>query len=314
MSPRFLLGAVLIAAGCASDIRCADGSKTKAPSSADVPVEVSREAPLPPNTAQALALSDAALSADPQAKGADGRVIFTYGSAIPTIVCALMHVTEIDMEPGETIAKDGIDIGESTEVLVSPRHAGSGRDAYDYLVIKPKSGALNTETTMTVGTDKRVYYFRLRTTDGKFLARIAFAYPDEVARAKRVQEETVAAAKLRAALPAPTPPPVKPWHYAIKKKGQDANFFVPQSVGDDGAHTYIEFSQDVRAHGLPVLEIRGPSGPIAANSHWETNTLIVDALFADGCLLEGVGRKQQRVCIHNETPGKKFGGEPHGGD
>jgi hypothetical protein len=32
---------------------------------------------------------------------------------------------------------------------------------------------------------------------------------------------------------------------------------------------------------------------------------VVDALFEDGCLLQGVGKKQQSVCIHNEKLGKE---------
>jgi type IV secretory pathway VirB9-like protein len=103
----------------------------------------------------------------------------------------------------------------------------------------------------------------------------------------------------------PPPPPVKSWKYSLKKKGRDAEYIVPISVGDDGAHTHIQLPQEARTRGLPVLQIRDATGPIPANSHWDNTTLIVDALFEDGCLLEGVGRKQQRVCIHNEQLGKE---------
>jgi type IV secretion system protein TrbG len=274
----------------------------------DLPLQLSREAPLPANTREALALSQASLDADPQAKAApDGRVLLTYGAGTPTLICALLKVTEIDLEPGETVVKDGVDVGDSPEFHAVVRHAGSGPTGYDYLVLKP-TGA-NVETTMTVGTDRRVYYFRLRATENQFISRVAFAYPqnEAAARAKALKEQSLARALVKPdsaphmAEIAPTPA-FKPWKYSIKKKGRDADYLVPVSVGDDGAHTQIQLTQEARMRGLPVLQIRDATGPIPANTHWEEhNKLIVDAIFEDGCLLEGVGRKQQRVCIHNES-------------
>jgi type IV secretory pathway VirB9-like protein len=80
---------------------------------------------------------------------------------------------------------------------------------------------------------------------------------------------------------------------------------LPVSVGDDGSRTEIQLLQQVRKLGLPAFEITGAAGPIPANSHWEENKLIVDALFDRGCLLSGVGKSQQRVCIHNDTDKKE---------
>jgi type IV secretion system protein VirB9 len=302
-SSRFLCCAFLASAALAQVPH-----KTKNTEKLDLPLQLSREAPLPESARGALALSEAALTVDPGAKaGPDGRVILTYGSGTPTIVCALLNLTEIDLEPGESVAKEGIDLGDSAEFIVAVRHVsrGEGEGGYDYLVVKPK--AANIETTMTVGTDRRVYYLRLRSTEDKFLTRVAFAYPAEAA-AKALQEQASLlklqglTPDLPTALP-PPPPPVKPWKYTTKTKGRDLGYLIPLSVGDDGAHTHthIRFSEQARVRGLPVLQIRDASGPIPANSHWEDNTLIVDALFEDGCLLEGVGRKQQRVCIHNES-------------
>jgi P-type conjugative transfer protein TrbG len=284
----------------------------------DLPLQLSREAPLPQNAQEALTLSQAAIDADPKATaGTDGRVILTYGTGTPTIICALLKVTEIDLAPGEAIVKDGVDLGDSTEFLVVTRHAGSGANAYDYLIIKPK--VQDIETTMTVGTSRRVYYFRLRSTENRFISRVAFSYPEEEAKARqelalamsRAQDAAASALPSRASagqhnleLP-PPPPPVNSWKYSLKKKGRDAEYIVPISVGDDGAHTHIQLPQEARTRGLPVLQIRDATGPIPANSHWDNTTLIVDALFEDGCLLEGVGRTQQRVCIHNEQLGKE---------
>jgi P-type conjugative transfer protein TrbG len=297
---------LFVPAFCA--LALAQTQKPKLSADKDLPLQLSRETPLPANSRVALALSQKAMEADLDAKpGSGGRVILTYGAGTPTIICALLKVTEIDLEPGETISKDGVDLGDSTEFLVSTRRAGTGRDAYDYLVLKPS--AQDIETTMTVGTDRRVYYFRIRSTENQFLSRVAFSYPEEeTVKAKALQEQSLILTQRQVASLAaapPPPPPVKKWSYTIRKKGRDADYLVPLSVGDDGAHTHIQFSEEARTRGLPVLQIRDATGPIPANSHWETNTLIVDALFKDGCLLQGVGKKQQSVCIHNEKSGKE---------
>jgi len=271
----------------------------------ELPLQLSREAPLPANSQAALALSEASLEADPKAEpGTDGRVILTYGAGTPTIICALLEVSEIDLEPGESVAKDGVDSGDAKEFEVVVKHAGSGASGYDYLILKPT--VPNIETTMTVGTDRRVYYFRLRSTENKFISRVAFAYPEDVAKANALRDQAAALAKAQAALAQqaeitkPEEPMVKPWKYSTKIKGHDSDYLKPLFVGDDGAHTEIHLSQEARMRGLPVLQIRDATGPIPANSHWEENKLIVDALFTDGCLLQGVGWIQQRYGVHRE--------------
>ena len=268
------------------------------------PLPLTRTAPLPGNVKAALAMSDSALNADPQPKPSpDGRVIYTWGKGIPPVVCALLQVTEIDLEPGEHATEKDVDVGDD-EFHISV-HKGADRvGEFDYLIIKPT--VANVETTLTVGTNRRVYYFRLIATQTEHIARISFIYPDEEERRKKAEEQLAKAKEqeavhLAALVPTKT---VTNWKYTLEVHGKEAHYLIPLSVGDDGSRTYIQLSQDVRKVGLPVLEIAGATGPIPANFHWEENRLVVDALFDRGCLLEGVGKKQQRVCFQNEA-GKK---------
>jgi type IV secretion system protein VirB9 len=265
------------------------------------PLPLTRTAPLPGSVKAALAMSDSALNADPQPKPSpDGRVIYTWGRGIPPIVCALLQVTEIDLEPGEHATEKDVDVGDD-EFHISV-HKGADRVGdFDYLIIKPT--VANVETTLTVGTNRRVYYFRLIATQTEHIARLSFTYPDEEERRKKAEEQLAKAKEeeavhLAALAPSRT---IKNWKYSLEVHGKEAHYMIPSSVGDDGSRTYIQLSQDVRKIGLPVLEIAGAMGPIPANSHWEEDRLVVDALFDRGCLLEGVGKKRQRVCIHNEA-------------
>jgi type IV secretion system protein VirB9 len=250
-------------------------------------------------------MSDSALNTDPQPKPSpDGRVIYTWGKGIPPIVCALLQVTEIDLEPGEHATEKDVDVGDD-EFHISV-HKGADRvGEFDYLIIKPT--VANVETTLTVGTNRRVYYFRLIATQTEHIARISFTYPEEEERRKKAEEQLAKAKAEEAVHLAALAPSkaIKNWKYSLEVHGNEAHYMIPLSVGDDGSRTYIQLSQDVRKVGLPVLEITGATGPIPANSHWEENRLIVDALFDRGCLLEGVGKKQQRVCVRNEARNKE---------
>jgi len=269
------------------------------------PLPLTRTAPLPGNVKAALAMSDSALNSDPQPKPSpDGRVIYTWGKGIPPIVCALLQVTEIDLQPGEHATEKDVDVGDD-EFHISVHKAADRVAEFDYLIIKPT--VANVETTLTVGTNRRVYYFRLIATQNEHIARISFTYPEEEEHRKKAEEQLAKAKVEEAARLAALAPDkeIKNWKYSLEVHGRDAHYMIPLSVGDDGSRTYIQLSQEVRKVGLPVLEIAGATGPIAANSHWEENRLIVDALFDRGCLLQGVGKKQQRVCIRNEARKKE---------
>jgi type IV secretion system protein VirB9 len=282
----------------------AKGKNSKTLSAAE-PLALMRTAPLPVNVRSALMLTDAAFGTDPQAKpGPDGRVIYTFGGGIAPIVCALLQVTEIDLEPGEHSTEKDVDVGDD-EFHISVHKGGDRAAEFDYLIIKPT--VANVETTLTVGTNKRVYYFRLIATQREHIARIAFTYPEEEARRRKEAElakkaEADEAVRLEALAPNRE---MKNWKYSLDLRGKQAHYMVPVSVADNGLRTEIQLSQQVRKLGLPAFEITGAAGPIPANSHWEENKLIVDALFDRGCLLQGVGKNQQKVCIHNDADKKE---------
>src|SRR4051794_24458217 len=40
-----------------------------------------------------------------QTPGQDGAVQFKYGECLPTIVCAVLNVTDIELQPGETVSE-----------------------------------------------------------------------------------------------------------------------------------------------------------------------------------------------------------------
>lgn len=275
------------------------------------PIHVQRELPLPMNAQYGLKLSEAWLTSGPlPTSGTDGRVLYTYGQGVPTVICAILQVCELDLEPGETPNKDALDWGDHRFEVVS-RTVGAGERQYTYLVLKPTEPGL--DTTMTVGTNKRAYYVRLISTSSEHMARVAFLYPEEEAEKKAAAEAAKKAEDDRQKAEADrlaklnTATQIRNWNYDVRLHGKDAKYLQPKSVSDDGVHTYIVLTEEARHRGLPVVQISDARGPIPANAHWDQNTLIVDSLFDRACLLEGVGRKQQRACITNQ--GLQSGGD-----
>lgn len=277
-------------------------------------IEVERQAPLPPSARLALAISEGWLNngTEPLA-GPDGRVLYVYGQGVPTVVCAVFQVCELDLEAGEAPKKDALDWGDH-RFEVAARTAGSGNQEFTYLVLKPTEPGL--DTTMTIGTNKRPYYVRLVSTSHDHMARVAFSYPEEEAAKRKDEAEAKKAEELRQQSEADrlaklnTQKAIRNWNYRVKLHGKDAAYLKPEKIGDDGVHTHIVLSEEARHRGLPVVQLRDARGPIPANARWDGNELIVDALFEHACLLEGVGKAQQRACITND--GLTSGSAAHG--
>jgi len=276
-------------------------------------IQVQRQAPLPNNAKLALALSEDWLnSGPPPTVGSGGRVIYLYGQSVPTVVCSLLQVCELDLEPGEKPNKDALDWGDH-RFEVATRSAGNGPDEFTYLVLKPTQAGL--DTTLTIGTNKRPYYVRLLSTEHEHMVRIAFRYPEEQEQKRKAAEEAKREEARRQAAEAEqlaqlnTAKPIRNWKYRVKLHGKDARYLWPERIGDDGVHTHIALSEEARHRGLPFLQLSDARGPIPANVHWDGNELIVDAVFQHACLLEGVGRKQQRACITNDGLSERSKGD-----
>ena len=89
--------------------------------------------------------------------GPDGAIRFLHGSVQPSIVCAVMQVTDIELEPGEQI--NNISIGDSARWLVEPAVIGAGVAEVQHIsssrwtwVWKPVSSSLRTDAPTTSGS------------------------------------------------------------------------------------------------------------------------------------------------------------------
>ena len=289
-------------------------AKTKAPAKPepditaqiDGSLAITREIRLPPSAEEGLDLSKKNQAETPiPIESSDGRLVYEYGPGVPTVVCSTLQICEIDLEPGEMLTKDALDLGDTVRFKVATRVAGAGPAEFNYLVVKPDTAGI--DTTMVVGTNRRVYYIRLVASERGHMTRVAFRYPAEEEAKLQVAE---GALRLQREIERDrglhlkeldTSGPLRNQNYKIVEvHGRDVEWLKPRKVADDGVHTHISLSAEARHRGLPIIQIQDARGTVPANDSWEGDELIIDALFERACLLNGVGRRQQRVCIQNE--------------
>ena len=67
--------------------------------------------------------------------GANSSVQFRFGESLPSIVCAILQVTDIELQPGEVVTY--INLGDSTRWSVESALSGSSSDQVEHLIVKP---------------------------------------------------------------------------------------------------------------------------------------------------------------------------------
>jgi hypothetical protein len=75
-------------------------------------------------------------------QGPDGRVMYSYGAGLPTVVCAPLRVCIIELQAGEKIVGEP-HIGDSVRWNISPAMYGTGDQATCVIILKPQTPALD---------------------------------------------------------------------------------------------------------------------------------------------------------------------------
>ena len=237
------------------------------------------------------------------AAGADGRVLYSFGAGLPTVVCAPLRVCIIELEAGEHIVGEP-QLGDSVRWNISPAMYGAGNDATSVIVLKPTISGL--DTNLLIATDRRAYYLRLISKPEEYVARVAFQYPeDDNARKWRQQmaEQQLAAKQAKRDSDSPAMLAVDKLNFGYLVTGKNEHL-RPLRVYDDGAKTYIQMPAEVEHREIPVLLVIGPDGKgEMTNYRVRQQTYIIDRLFDRAQLVLGTGKKSQKVEISREPKG-----------
>jgi type IV secretion system protein TrbG len=258
--------------------------------------------------------------------GTTGSVLFRYGESYPAVVCAILQVTDIELEPGEVVT--ALNVGDTTRWSVESAVSGSGNEQVQHLIVKPRDIGLN--TSLVVTTDRRTYHLVLVSDQTEFMHSVRFVYGHETA----------------AATPSPTPvpgaeQPAKVVADPVQRRrsepdGKHVSLVAAADSGDDtddgytitgkadwkpvsvyskGGKTYIEMPASVRHKEAPVLFEETKKGwfhheKILVNYRVEGKWYVVDKVIDNGTLVSGVGSGQVKVDIrHLTSTSKAKGGE-----
>jgi P-type conjugative transfer protein TrbG len=204
-----------------------------------------------------------------------------------TIDCAPLHITDILLQPGETITD--VALGDSERWLATPAAGGNPTDATPHVLIKAE--LLNLQTNASVFTDRHTYRFTLRSHARTSLDWVQFYYPDEVQAQMRAADAAPAVDSEPADPIAPSVDPGR-LNFAYKVSGPHLPW-TPVKVFDDGTRTWIEMPQTTSPITPALL---GGNGTML-NYRVRGQYYVVDSLFSRAELVSGVGRQQDRVTI-----------------
>ena len=245
-------------------------------------------------------------------RGENGRVVFTYGSTLPKVICTPLRVCDVELQPGERV--NDVHVGDQGRWVLEYAMAGTAV----HLVVKPL--VANISTNVAVYTDRRVYQLELESSpDGEHTPFISFAYPEDRKKAWLSLHRQTFGEDVRggqggvagegvgedAAAEVSANPESLFFAYKIKKAGRrrvrKRIDWAPERVYDDGEKTIIVLPRKVLARELPVLFVRDASGDNQMRAYSvKGRHFVVTGLFEHAVLVKGVGRSQQRVEIHRE--------------
>jgi type IV secretion system protein VirB9 len=296
-----------------------------APPMLPIPVASVRDLPDPPDaprtpSPQALHFSNPEIKLTPQEKaalalakkwkagastqgvkpviGADGTIRFLYGATQPSIICAVLQVCDVELQPGEQV--NSLHLGDTARWTVEPAVTGSGRMEVQHLIIKPMDTGL--ETSLIVTTDRRTYHLRLRSHRTEFMPRVAFTYPEEaMAKWEKIRREEQAAHDNQV-MPG-TGEYLGNLDFDYTIEGQAARW-KPLRVYNDGVKTIIQMPATMSQTEAPILLVVRKDGgfftdeeSVQVNYRLQNDRFIVDSIFDKAILVAGVGSSQDRVTI-----------------
>lgn len=243
----------------------------------------------------------------PPTASADGAIVLTYGSAIPSIVCAPMMVCDVALQEGEIV--NDVLIGDQARWELTPAVEGETGDPSRrrmHIIIKPHDIGLRTSVVIT--TSRRVYHLALVSRSHDYMRYVSFFYPGDTQRAwEKARTRMMAQENSQVGLPDITVDDLN-FNYALDG---DSPPWKPIRVFDDNEKTYIQMPPAMKVTEAPALIIIDENGDtMLTNYRVKAGYYIVDRLFNEGALILGVGGDQTRVGIHRTTEIGATSGRP----
>lgn len=265
-----------------------------------------------------------------------GLVTFAYGSGIPTVVCALLELTDLTFEKGESILS--VQLGDSVRWNIESAISGSANDSVEHLIVKPLEAGL--KTSMLITTDRRTYHIRLKSTEADFMPAVVFSYPNSLklpskkhygddsylqytsnydsnedhndysetnsslknySSVQNVSYEGNSRPALNVAATYNDSTQRRNYNYSVDGDSK----IIPQNVYDDGKRTFIVMNNPINSSYLPVLQeissesflFFGEDKTNTINFTYFDNTFVVDGIYSHLRLVSKNGEEKQSADV-----------------
>lgn len=232
--------------------------------------------------------------------GTDGSIRFLFGAQQPSIVCAVLQVCDIELQPGEQV--NSIHLGDQARWLIEPAITGQGAAEVQHLIVKPMDVGL--ETSLVVTTNRRTYHIRLRSHRREFMPRVGFIYPEDALAkwdAIKAQKNRTMAIRQSRVIPE-TGEYLGNLDFAYSVSGNAV--WKPVRVYNDGQKTIIQMPKIMAQTEAPTLLLLNKKGglfrkddTVMVNYRLQGDRYIVDAVFDKAILVAGAGNNQSRVTV-----------------
>lgn len=265
-----------------------------------------------------------------------GLVTFTYGSGIPTVVCALLELTDLAFEKGESILS--VQLGDSVRWNIESAISGSANDSVEHLIVKPLEAGL--KTSMLITTDRRTYHIRLKSTEADFMPAVVFSYPNSLKLPSKKHygddsylqytsnyvsnedhddnSETNSSLKNYSSVQnvsyegnsRPTLNVAATYNDSTQRRNYNYSVdgdskIIPQNVYDDGKRTFIVMNNPINSSYLPVLQeissesflFFGEDKTNTVNFTYFDNTFVVDGIYSHLRLISKNGEEKQSADV-----------------
>lgn len=230
----------------------------------------------------------------PQVNDATG-VRFIYGASRPRLVCSLLHVCDIALEPNENVVD--VKAGDSARWIIERSASGSPQGMIEHIAVKPTDIGL--QSNLRIYTDKRTYYIELSSSEKDFMPQISFIYPEQALHnlaqiksdlQKSLQSRTISSDSEQSAVL------IDNLDFNYQYSGDD-NLYPIRSY-NDGKKTYLQMPPKIMSSRLPALVVVNSTSFIGEDETAVTNYRIK----GDKYIIDGIPERI-RLILSNQDNG-----------
>ena len=227
-------------------------------------------------------------------RGPAGSIQFIFGGQSIDIVCAVLQVCDIQLQPGEDV--NSIHIGDSARWKIEPAITGYGASEIQHLVIKPLDN--NLKTNLLVTTNRRSYHMNLKSHKTELMPEVSFIYPEEAIQKFKIKNQRQQSFMANNTISS-TNEYLGDLDFDYKIKGDSQIDWTPVRVYNNGVKTIIQLSDETTYTEIPTLLVLDKSSnkEKLVNYRFINNKFIVDSVFNTAVLIMGVGSDQEKVTI-----------------